>query len=100
MVKQNINESDVCEIYIIGNTVNEKLYVGQSWYGAEERFKGHKTDKSASCPKLFNAFNCHGRENFSTLAVASCKTQEDADFIETHLIEELDALENGYNCKT
>lgn len=102
---KNMNDEnkygDICEIYIIKNTINDKYYVGQTWVGTQKRFKQHKNEKRNSCIKLFNAFNCHGRENFYVEHIASIKTndQKEVDDIEDFVILQYNCIENGYNVR-
>ena len=54
-------------IYIIRNTINDKVYIGQTTMTVMERFKNHlkpSTCKQRSTYKLYNAMNKYGKENF------------------------------------
>lgn len=84
-------------IYIIKNTINNKVYVGQTIDTLNRRFNGHKTATKTACRKLFNAFNKHGRENFYIELLAVCSSQSIADYLETTYIEEYNSMNNGYN---
>lgn len=50
-------------IYVITNTINDKIYIGQTKDSLETRFKRHKNNTGAVY--LRNAFNKHGFENFN-----------------------------------
>ena len=86
----------VCSIYKIVNSINEKVYVGQTWNTIDDRFKKHKYS-SNNCVKLKNAFDKYGRENFSIELLTVCSTQEVADCLESFFIEKYNTLNNGYN---
>lgn len=101
-MKRNIaTKDDICKLYFILNVINNKIYVGQTWCDIDVRFYGHKMDMRGRCIKLFNAFNSHGRENFYIVWVASCKTQEAADELESLLIDLLQTRDDefGYNVR-
>ena len=85
-------------IYKITNLFNVKIYIGQTSNALEHRFNQHK--HSADCRKLYNAFNKYGRENFKIEAICQTDNQEDADSLETFLIQSRDTIQNGYNLRT
>ena len=87
-------------IYKITNSINEKVYIGQTWRSLQRRFYEHKKPSQKLCIKLHNAFNKHGRDNFQIVKIASCKTQEMADLLEYHFIKKYNSIMNGYNIKT
>lgn len=99
-MKKSLN---ICEIYeisvVIDGEIYNKFYIGQSWMGVKLRFLDHRKDKKGDCPKLFNAMNKYGRENFYTKAILTVRTQKDADFFEDYFIKEYDSINNGYNIK-
>jgi len=92
------------EVYIIRNTINNKVYIGQTQSGYEKRFKVHKTchkssyEKSrAACPKLYNAMRKHGADNFYPELLEANVSIEDVDEREAYYIAEYDAVDSGYN---
>lgn len=87
-------------IYVITNTVNNKRYVGQTIQSIEERFASHKRRGYHRCPKLHNALNKYGRENFRVSHVSDAYTQKEADVLEVHFIAKFDTINNGYNLAT
>lgn len=87
-----------CSIYKIFNTINDKLYIGQTWVDLEKRFGQHKGD-GGHCIKLKNAFDKYGRENFHIEELTTCLTQKEADEIETNLIKEYNTIKHGYNLR-
>ncbi|MCK9567583.1 NUMOD3 domain-containing DNA-binding protein [Candidatus Pacearchaeota archaeon] len=88
----------VCVIYVISNTINSKVYVGQTWRGVEKRFTNHKNDKRF-CIKLVRAFAKLGKDNFSAKHLAYCETQAQADSSEIWFIKYFDSIKQGYNIR-
>lgn len=84
-------------VYLMRNTVNGKLYVGQTTRTIEERFKEH-----AQAPTYIgNSMRFHGVDKFTIEVIAECETQEELDACEIHYIAEYDCLApKGYNCTT
>ena len=88
---------NICSIYIITNSINNKYYIGQTWQKLPRRWKTHRSPSQNGCPKLHNALNKHGRENFRIECIASCNKQEDADYLEDFFIQKYNSIKNGYN---
>ena len=84
-------------IYIIRNTVNNKIYIGKTIHNIKFRFKGHiykaKTDVDR---KLYNAMREIGIDNFYIEELEECDNSLLNDR-EKHYIEIFDSLYNGYN---
>ncbi len=88
----------VSAIYLIFNTITNKVYVGQSkrltcrW--ADERKELNK--KKSKSPKLQNAWNKYGEDAFKFYVIEYC---EKSDLIgkEIEWITKLDSFRNGYN---
>jgi group I intron endonuclease len=71
-------------IYKIVNKANGTCYVGQSQYinkRIREHFRLLRLNKHPN-PRLQNAFNKHGHENFSWEIEAACEDPDDLDIIE------------------
>lgn len=88
---------EICVIYVISNSINDKVYVGQTWRGPKKRFWYHCNDDG--CPKIHRAINKYGKENFTIMSMCSVLTQEDANFYEIYFIQKYDSINNGYNLK-
>lgn len=73
-------------IYLITNNVNNKKYIGQTWYPLERRLSQHKTQKKRGCPLLSRAIKKYGGEAFTIESLAKFDTQAHADFLETYFI--------------
>lgn len=91
----------MCEIkiYVLRNTVNEKVYVGQT-KNVHARLLQHLKDstmKQRGNYKLYKAIKDIGRENFYIEEIDSCESKEEADKKEVFYIEKFDSINNGYN---
>jgi group I intron endonuclease len=91
-----------CSIYIIRNTKNDKVYIGQTWKTIRKRFLEHKLHrndtKRRSC-KLANAMNKHGVDNFYIELLVFVHTQDIADYWESFFIDKSRSISSGYNIK-
>lgn len=87
-------------LYRIMNTLNDKIYIGQS-NNPEYRWKQHKYDSRRENPVQYvhRAMAKYGIKNFTFEVIATCKTQEDTDEIESLLIIQYNSRnkECGYN---
>lgn len=88
-----------CNIYVIKNSVNKKVYVGQTWQTLGARFSKHKYSEGKSCRKLHNALKKYGVEKFGIHLLLITHTQEIADYWEDYFIDHFDSIENGYNIR-
>lgn len=85
-------------IYIIFNSINKKVYIGQTVKTLQERFKSHKyASQYERCShyKLYRAFSKYGIKNFSIalLEEVSCEISEREKF----WIKFYNSFNNGYN---
>jgi len=92
-----MSDNKNCIIYKITNSINNKLYIGQTWQILSARFYQHTHNKD--CPKLYNAMKKYGVSNFIMEPIFSIKTQKDADAFEDFFIKKYDTIKNGYNIK-
>ena len=88
------------KIYIIKNTINSKVYIGQTIDSLNRRFNNHKATTRTACIKLHNALNKYGRENFYIELIAECDSNIVADSLESIYIKEYNSVENGYNIQS
>lgn len=87
-------------VYIIKNTVNSKVYVGQTTVSIETRFIQH-CGKTSNCAALRNAITKHGKDQFHIESVFQCNSMEELNKKEKELIENLNSIApNGYNLRT
>lgn len=90
-------------IYKIINNKNNKIYIGQTIYKAEKRFKDHKraykkyVESGKTTTKLYNAFKKYGIENFSVEIIEKCENKEQLNKKEIYWIEKLNTMNCGYN---
>jgi len=89
-------------IYLITNTINGKIYVGQT-DNLEERWHAHKTTgkRAGSNMVITRAMYKYGVNNFVFDEIANCRTRDDADEVEASCILQYNALDKsiGYNVK-
>lgn len=86
-------------IYKITNTVNNKVYIGQTKQDPDKRWSGHKgaIKSGKGCPCLQKAFNKYGEDKFKFEVLIICF--DEARFeLEKYYIKKFNAFgENGYN---
>jgi len=86
----------LCTIYVIKNSINDKVYVGQTWQTLERRISsGYKP-----CIHLSRAMNKYGADKFHHEVLTFSATQETADQLEQHFIAKFDSIKNGYNIRS
>lgn len=88
------------EIYVAINTIDWKVYVGQSGYGLEYRWSRHIKSMNNGCEYyIHRAMRKHGVENFSVSLVEIVETREEANESETRWIKHYRSNnpEFGYN---
>jgi group I intron endonuclease len=87
-------------IYKITNTINGKLYIGETKEtNPQTRWKGHKYSirKGHGCPLLRSAFQKYGEENFTFEVIQEC-TKDERFIVEEQKIKEFNTfVPNGYN---
>lgn len=88
-------------IYKITNEINEKVYIGQTAFGIEKRFKEHikKAQSLAYVHRpLYNAMNKYGIDKFHIELVEDGLTKEEANRQEKYWIAQYDSFKgDGYN---
>lgn len=87
-------------IYAITNSVNNKVYVGQTIRPVNARFRQHINDAKKysknSNIKLYNAINRYGSDKFSVCVIEECEA-ESLNEREKYWIKYYDSFHNGYN---
>ena len=84
-------------IYLITNTINDKVYVGKTEESIEHRFKEHICDSRKERCKdrpLYRAINKYGVENFKIELIEETDTPE---IREEYWITYYNSYHNGYN---
>ena len=86
-------------IYKITNTLNDKIYIGQTIKTVQKRFTQHKNNSNKeyfSQIVLYKAFNKYGIENFICEEIEEVPNDK-LDEREKYWIEYYDSYFNGYN---
>ena len=87
-------------IYKITNSVNNKVYIGQTTRTVEQRFQEHLkscSEKSKSTLHLYQAMNLYGKDKFQIEQIDIAASQEELNQKEIYWIEYYDSMTNGYN---
>lgn len=91
-------------IYLITNTVNGNLYVGQTTKSSRKRFSQHKAASKIPKPEgaLHRAMKKYGFECFIMNEICSTNNIDFIDDLERFFIKEFNSLTigHGYNCET
>ena len=84
-------------IYIIRNTINNKVYIGQTTQTIGIRFTNHKmASRTGEDTKFYRAMRKHGEENFYPELLEQVEV-EDLNDRERYWIKYYDSYYNGYN---
>lgn len=86
-------------IYKISNTINNKIYIGQTINPIEERFNRHINDAIhyIKDTHLARAIRLYGADKFYIEEIDSANTQEELTAKEQYWIQYFDAINSGYN---
>jgi ribosomal protein L24E len=88
-------------VYLIRNTVNGKIYVGQTRQPLEKRWTDHRHEarQGDGCPLLYPALRKYGFAAFRIEALAAASSQSELDRLEKFYIEVLGCSDKrrGYN---
>lgn len=86
-------------IYLISNTRNKKLYIGQTVQSLGTRWSSHCRIDSR-CKALSAAIGKYGKESFSISEIGRAETKEELNALEQFYVEKLQTMApNGYNIK-
>ena len=83
-------------IYIIKNTINNKVYIGQTSKPLKERFRYHCYNYN-QCKKISRAINKYGKENFRIELLEMVSSRIEADKKERYWINYYNSVLGGYN---
>ena len=82
-------------IYKIKNTINNKIYIGQTVRTLEKRINQHKRRKNCV---MYSAFKKYGFDNFEIEKIDEASTIEELNQKEQYWINKLNSIfPNGYN---
>lgn len=86
-------------IYKISNTINDKVYIGQTIRPIEQRFQRHINDavNSVLDTHLARAIRLYGPDKFFIEQIDTATSQEELTYKEHKYILEYNSVENGYN---
>ena len=87
------------EIYMILNTITGMMYIGQTKYTAEKRYKEHihiALHKKNNL-RLYNSMRKYGVENFEMTVLETDVPENQLDEKEKYYISKFRTFENGYN---
>lgn len=88
------------EIYVIANTINDKLYVGQTKKGIFSRWTTHIQHSKRLKNKgilIDRAIHKYGKENFCMYVIDTASSHEELMEKEKYWIKKLDTINKGYN---
>lgn len=87
-----------CSIYVIKNSVNKKVYVGQTWRSISARYKQHLMPSTFNhCVKLRRAMKKYGKDKFHIELIMICHSQIVSDYWEKYFISQYNSMKLGYN---
>lgn len=86
-------------IYVIGNTINDKLYVGQTTKDLSRRWSTHliKGERKRKPIAIDSAMKKYGKDKFCMYVIDEAETFEELMEKEKYWIKKLDTVKNGYN---
>lgn len=87
----------IWSLYRITNKINNKVYIGQA-ADVSKRWYDHRKAVKLNNPTqtIHYALIKYGLDSFEFEVIASCKTQDDANCIETELVKQYDSfIKNG-----
>ena len=87
-------------VYKITNSINNKIYVGQTTETLKQRFSrhiGYQLRDSNYKSKIHRAMIKYGVENFSIELLEEVSNQDELNEREYYWIHKLDTIKNGYN---
>jgi group I intron endonuclease len=95
-----MSSGEVCTIYLLTNSVNGKVYVGQTWLPLHIRM-GRDGSNYKNSLYLFAAIQKYGADKFHYDILAQCSDQATADYLEEYYINIYDSRNHGigYNLK-
>jgi predicted GIY-YIG superfamily endonuclease/Fe2+ or Zn2+ uptake regulation protein len=89
-------------LYKIQNTINNKIYIGQTINFRNRMIRHKSTSENKNEPLyesyLYRSIRKHKWENFSKEIIDTAKNQEEANEKEEYYIEKYNSYNNGYNC--
>ncbi len=94
-----IIKNDTWKVYIHQNKTNGKMYVGITSLPLSKRFESNGNGYKHHNVKFWRAIQKYGWDNFEHILFAKNLTESEANNMEALLIDKLDTIDNGYNCR-
>lgn len=87
-------------VYLVTNTVNGKVYVGQTQGAVRDRWNQHAywADRGFYRLPLHNAIRKYGKTSFSVVELATSSSVEELNELEMKFIAQFNSMGVGYNC--
>lgn len=88
-------------VYLIKNTVTNKIYIGYTKNSLEHRWKQHcnRAKKDVNTP-FYNAIKKYGEDIWDKSIIFECESVQEVKQKEIELIAKHDSYNNGYNATT
>ena len=91
--KETTENKYIGSIYVLYNSINNKIYIGQTIQPIYKRFIRHKSNANLGCPgHLYNAIRKYGWDKFKTFVIYQTEEVDSRDLI----LEELNNKEIYY----
>lgn len=95
IMTDEIKNERIIYLYRITCLVNQKIYIGQT-VDPTSRWRGHRRDSAEPKVPIQFALKKYGAHNFEFEVIASCKTQDNANELETELVKQYNSyISNG-----
>ena len=96
---QDLSQGRKMQVYKITNIQNNKVYIGQTIRGIQERFARHIKDAMSNRldTHFARAIRKYGPENFIIEKIDTAETQEDLNRKEQYWIVQYNSVKDGYN---
>lgn len=93
---------NICIVYRIINTINNKVYFGVTKVGLNKRWIQHKCNSTRKSYHLYNAIRKYGFDAFKMELVKACDSEDEMYLLEKTLIREYKTNnpQYGYNNST
>lgn len=101
MENNRYSSEQICKVYKLINTINGKIYIGQTWADNVEDRMGKDGSFYKNSPYLYSAIQKYGSQNFKYEILFQSVNQQEIDEIETYYIGFLRSQDNkvGYNLR-
>lgn len=90
--------NDSGSIYLISNTENDKVYIGQTINSLKQRLQEHISDARSNKKKMYlhKAIRKYGEDSFKIKELERCSISDLTDR-EAYYIDKYDSIKTGYN---